>query len=127
MKVELGKKAYELVRNGEDIRSVMEPIAVTCAIDESMTGDHTEPLEIFILGMNEYTIDFACDTILSGMFEAQKQDNGILEKYKESVSTLSKDLKAVGKEELIGTFLPANTMLGMALCKAGEKLMRGEK
>mgnify|MGYP007038194121 CR=1 FL=1 len=125
-KVEIGKKAYELFKNGNDIREVMLPIATVCALDEAATGESSDPLELFILGMNEYTIDFAAEVMNEGIRNAQNVKHGAIEQYKEAVSQLSKDLKEAGKEDLIGNFLPANTLLGMALCKAGETLMRGE-
>jgi hypothetical protein len=126
-KVELGKKAYELVKEGTDIREAMIPIATVCALDEAATGESCDPLELFILGINEYTIDSVAETMKQAILDGQSKDHGILDNYKEAVSMLTKDLVKCGKEELVGTFLPANTLLGMALCKAGERMMRGEK
>ena len=123
-KVEIGKSAYQCIANGSDIKTIMEPLILTCALDTVANGEETDPLEVLILGMNEYTIDSYADALTTMIKE--KEDIHVLQQYKDAVSQLSKGLKESGKEDVIGNFLPANTLLGMALCKAGEKLMRGE-
>ena len=129
-KVEMGKKAVTMLTSGVDFEEVLMSLIVACGFDEAIGEavgkkvEETDPMEILILGINEKSIDDIADQVYKSI--TNTDDTEAIESYKKLVAGVRKTCIAIGKPEIADNFIPVKTLLGMGLCKAGERLMRGE-
>ena len=126
-KVKLGKEAVVKLKSGTDMSDILHALVLTCMTDAITCpdGEEADPIELIILGANEDTIDRTANEFYE---EIIKSYNDIkIEEYKQMVNSVKELAEKLGKPEVVGNFLPVHTLIGMALCKAGERLMRGEK
>jgi hypothetical protein len=87
-------------------------------------GEEADPIELIILGANEDAIEKTANEMYESIIKSD--DDGKMLEYKQMVNSVKELAEKLGKPEVVGNFLPIHTLLGMALCKAGERLMRGE-
>ena len=125
-KVKLGKEAVKSLKEGKDMSDIMHALVMTCMVDTIACpdGEEADPIELIILGANEDTIERTANEIYKSVIDSD--DDGKILEYKQMVNSVKEIAEKLGKPEVVGNFLPIHTLLGMALCKAGERLMRGE-
>lgn len=125
-KVKLGKEAVGKLKAGMEMSDIMHALVMTCMVDNVTCpdGEEADPIELIILGANEDTIEKTANDIYKSVIDSD--DDGKMLEYKQMVNSVKELAEKLGKPEVVGNFLPIHTLLGMALCKAGERLMRGE-
>lgn len=125
-KVKLGKEAIGQLREGKDMGDIMHALVMTCMMDTVVcpNGEEADPIEIIILGANEDTIERTANEFYEGIVKSD--DAGKMAEYKQMINSVKALAEKLGKPEVVSNFLPVHTLIGMALCKAGERLMRGE-
>ena len=85
--------------------------------------------EILVLGLNEYMIEKISDTYHMHALESlnmKVNDTRGVDIYNKVASDIRKTCESNGNAEACEMMMPLKTLTGMALCKAGERLMRGE-
>ena len=127
-KAKLGKEVMAGLAQGVAFEIVMSHIVLTC-----MKADETELEkvvdEVLVLGLNEYSIDTIAEQYIKTAEYGLKADAGsgtVTEMYNKISGDVRKICEMKGNMEAIDMIIPLRTLTGMALCKAGEKLMRGE-
>lgn len=125
-KVKLGKEAVGKLKAGMEMSDIMHALVMTCMVDNVTCpdGEEADPIELIILGANEDAIEKTANDIYKSVIDSD--DDGKMLEYKQMVNSVKELAEKLGKPEVVGNFLPIHTLLGMALCKAGERLMRGE-
>lgn len=125
-KVKLGKEAVRGLKEGKDMGDIMHALVMTCMVDTITCpdGEEADPIEIIILGANEDTIERTANEFYEGIVKSD--DAGKMAEYKQMINSVKALAEKLGKPEVVSNFLPVHTLIGMALCKAGERLMRGE-
>lgn len=125
-KVKLGKEAVGKLKAGMEMSDIMHALLMTCMVDNVTCpdGEEADPIELIILGANEDAIEKTANDIYKSVIDSD--DDGKMLEYKQMVNSVKELAEKLGKPEVVGNFLPIHTLLGMALCKAGERLMRGE-
>lgn len=127
-KAKLGKEVMAGLTQGVSFEIVMSHIFLTC-----MKGGETEldkvVDEILVLGLNEYTIDMVTEQYIKSAeygLNSKAGDGTVNEMYNKISADVRKICEQKGNTEAIDMIIPLRTLTGMALCKAGEKLMRGD-
>ena len=125
-KVKLGKEAIGKLRAGADIGDIMHALVMTCMVDcvTCPDGEEADPLELIILGTNEDTIERTANDMYENMIKFEDGERDL--EYKQMVNTVKGLAEKLGKPEVVSNFLPVRTLIGMAMVKAGERMMRGE-
>lgn len=125
-KVKLGKEAVGKLHDGVDMNDIMHALVMTCMFDTITcpNGEEADPIELIILGANEAAIDDTANALYEGVINSD--DDEKMAEYKQMVSAVKELAKKLGKPEVVGNFLPIHTLLGMAMIKAGERLMCAE-
>ena len=85
--------------------------------------------EILVLGLNEYAIDTMTETYIASAEHGLTADTGkgtVNEMYNKISGDVRKICEKNGNQDAIDMIIPLRTLTGMALCKAGERLMRNE-
>lgn len=128
-KAKLGKEVMVGLTQGVAFEIVLSHIVLTC-----MKAGETEldkiVDEILVLGLNEYSIDVMTEMYVTSAERGLNADagNGTVNKMYNKISgDVRKICEKNGNQDAIDMIIPLRTLTGMALCKAGEKLMRGEK
>lgn len=122
-KVNLGKEAIGKLRAGMDMSDIFTALVMTCVVDTVTCpdGEEADPIELIILGANEDTIERTANELYEGVIKAD--DAGKMLEYKQMVSSVKELAKKIGNPEVVGNFLPVHTLVGMAMIRAGERLM----
>lgn len=125
-KVALGKEAIKELKEGKDMGDIIKSLTMTCMFDAVFCpdGEEADPIEIIILGTNEDTIEKAANDMYENMIKFEDAEKDL--EYKEMVNTVKTLAEKLGKPEVVSNFLPVRTIIGMAMVKAGERMMRGE-
>ena len=125
-KVKLGKEAVRGLKAGEDMGNIMHALAMTCMLDALACpdGEEADPIEIIILGANEDTIERTANEFYENMVKYEDTEKDF--EYKKMVNAVKEIAEKLGNPEVVSNFLPVRTLLGMAMVKAGERMMRGE-
>ena len=126
-KVKLGKEAIGKLRAGMDMGDIMHALVMTCMVDTVTCpdGEEADPIEIIILGANEDTIERTANDMYENMIKFEDGERDL--EYKQMVNAVKGLAEKLGKPEVISNFLPVRTLIGMAMVKAGERIMRGEE
>lgn len=80
-----------------------------------------DPLEVLILGANEKAIEDTADELVTAVRDNRNEAK--LEEYKQMVAHVKILADKIGNPEVVGNFLPIDTLLGSAMIRAGERLM----
>lgn len=133
-KVNLGKEAITQIKKGVPFDQVMGMLCLGCGMDtalSSILGDigvpsdeddvKADPLEVLILGANEKAIEDTANELVKAIKD--NQDGAKLEEYKQMVANVKTLADKIGNPEIVGNFLPIDTLLGSAMIRAGERLM----
>lgn len=125
-KVKLGKEAIGKLKAGADMSDIMHALVMTCMVDAITCpdGEEADPIELIILGANEDTIEKTANSMYENVINSD--DGEKMLEYKQMVTTVKELAEKLGKPEVVSNFLPVHTLVGMAMVKAGERLMRGE-
>lgn len=127
-KAKIGKDVIAALVNGVTFPIALSHIVLSCANSGEEEIKKTVD-EILVLGLNEYTIEQIADTYHKHALESMsmKVDNirGV-DIYNKVVNDIRKTCESNGNEDVCEMMIPLKTLTGMALCKAGEMLMRGE-
>lgn len=127
-KANIGKEVIAALVNGVAFNIVLSHIVLSCmnAGEEEMDKAVDE---ILVLGLNEYVIDSIADTYHDAAITSLNStinDNNMVEMYNKIANDIRKTCENNGNEEVCEMMMPLKTLTGMALCKAGERLMRNE-
>lgn len=127
-KAKLGKEVMVGLTQGVSFEIVMSHIVLTC-----MKAGETELEkvvdEVLVLGLNEYAIDAMTETYIASAEHGLTANAGkgtVNEMYNKISGDVRKICEKNGNQDAIDMIIPLRTLTGMALCKAGEKLMRGD-
>lgn len=122
-KVKLGKEAVAKLRSGMDMSDILTALVMTCMVDTVTcpNGEEADPIELIILGANEDTIERTANEMYESVIKSD--DAGKMLEYKQMISSVKDLAKKIGKPEVVGNFLPVHTLVGMAMIRAGERLM----
>lgn len=127
-KAKLGKEVMVGLTQGVAFEIVMSHIVLTC-----MKAGETEldklVDEILVLGLNEYAIDAMTENYIASAEHSLKANAGggtVNDMYNKISGDIRKICESDGNKDAIDMIIPLRTLTGMALCKAGEKLMRGD-
>lgn len=122
-KVKLGKEAVGKLRSGMDMSDIFTALVMTCMVDAVTCpdGEQADPIELIILGSNEDTIERTANELYEGVIKHDDADKML--EYKQMVNSVKDLAKKIGKPEVVGNFLPVHTLVGMAMIRAGERLM----
>lgn len=127
-KAKLGKEVMVGLTQGVSFEIVMSHIVLTC-----MKAGETELEkvvdEVLVLGLNEYAIDTMTETYIASAEHGLTANAGkgtVNEMYNKISGDVRKICEKNGNKDAIDMIIPLRTLTGMALCKAGEKLMIGE-
>lgn len=133
-KVNLGKEAITQIKEGVPFDQVMGMLCLGCGMDtalSSILGDigvpsdeddvKADPLEVLILGANEKAIEDTADELVTAVRDNRNEAK--LEEYKQMVAHVKILADKIGNPEVVGNFLPIDTLLGSAMIRAGERLM----
>ena len=127
-KAKLGKEVMGGLAQGVAFEIVMSHIVLSC-----MKAGETEldkiVDEVLVLGLNEYAIDAMTENYIASAEHSLKANAGsgtVNEMYNKISGDIRKICESHGNKDAIDMIIPLRTLTGMALCKAGEKLMRGE-
>lgn len=127
-KAKLGKEVMVGLTQGVAFEIVMSHIVLTC-----MKAGETEldklVDEILVLGLNEYSIDVMAEQYIASAEHALNENAGkgtVNEIYNKISGDVRKICEKNGNQDAIDMIIPLRTLTGMALCKAGERLMRNE-
>lgn len=125
-KVKLGKEAIKELKEGKDMGDIMHALVMTCMMDTVVCpdGEEADPIEIIILGTNEDTIEKTANDMYENMIKFEDAEKDL--EYKQMINTVKGLAEKLGKPEVVSNFLPVRTIIGMAMVKAGERMMRGE-
>lgn len=125
-KVKLGTEAVGKLRAGADISDILHALVMTCMVDTITCpdGEEADPIELIILGANEDTIERTANSMYENVINSD--DGEKMLEYKQMVNSVKALAEKLGKPEVVSNFLPVHTLVGMAMVKAGERLMRGE-
>ena len=124
-KVKLGKEAVKSLKEGKDMSDIMHALVMTCMVDTVTCpdGEEADPIELIILGANEDTIERTANEFYENIIQSENAEK-VLE-YKQMVNTVKDIAEKLGNPEVVSNFLPIHTLIGMAMVKAGERMMRG--
>lgn len=127
-KAKLGKDVIAALVDGVAFPIALSHIVFSCA--NSGEEEIKKAVdEILVLGLNEYMIEKIADTYHKHALDSMsmKVDNirGV-DIYNKVANDIRKTCESNGNEDVCDMIIPLRTLTGMALCKAGEKLMRGE-
>ena len=122
-KVKLGKEAVGKLKAGMDMSDILHALAMTCVLDTVTcpNGEEADPIELIILGSNEDTIEMTANELYEDVINSD--DAGKMLEYKQMVNSVKDLAKKLGKPEVVCNFLPVHTLIGMAMIRAGERLM----
>ena len=122
-KVKLGKEAVKELREGRDMGDILHGLVILCMADTITcpNGEEADPIELIILGANEDTIERTANELYENVIRSD--DAGKMLEYKQMVNSVKDLAKKIGKPEVVGNFLPIHTLVGMAMIRAGERLM----
>ena len=128
-KAKIGKEVIGALVDGVSFRIALSHVVLSC-----MTSGEEEEIqktvdEILVLGLNEYMIEQISNTYHEHALESLKMtvnNIGAVDIYNKVANDIRKTCENNGNAEVCEMIMPLKTLTGMALCKAGEKLMRGE-
>ena len=127
-KAKIGKEVIGALVNGVAFPIAMSHIVLSCM--NSGEEEITKTVdEILVLGLNEYMIEQISDTYHKHALESLNETvDGVrgVDIYNKVANDIRKTCESNGNTEACEMMIPLKTLTGMALCKAGEKLMRGE-
>lgn len=127
-KAKIGKDVIAALVDGVAFPIVLSHIVLSCANSGEEEIKKTVD-EILVLGLNEYMIEKIADTYHEHALESMSMKvNDIrgVDIYNKVANNIRKTCESNGNEDVCEMMIPLKTLTGMALCKAGEKLMRGE-
>ena len=133
-KVNLGKEAITQIKEGVPFDQVMGMLCLGCGMDTALSrmlddvgvpSDEddvkADPLEVLILGANEKAIEDTANELVQAIRD--NRNDAKLEEYKQMVAHVKTLADKIGNPEIVGNFLPIDTLLGSAMIRAGERLM----
>ena len=122
-KVKLGKEAVGMLKAGVDMGDILHALVMTCMVDTITCpdGEEADPIELIILGANEDTIERTASELYEGVIKSDSAEK--MDEYKQMVNSVKVLAEKVGKPEVVCNFMPVHTLVGMAMIKAGERLM----
>lgn len=127
-KAKIGKEVIAALVNGVAFPIALSHIVLSCANSGEEEIKKTVD-EILVLGLNEYMIEQIADTYHEHALESlnMRVDNiGAVDIYNKVANDIRNTCENNGNKEACEMIMPLKTLTGMALCKAGEMLMRGE-
>ena len=127
-KAKIGKDVIAALVDGVAFPIALSHIVLSCVNSGEEEIKKTVD-EILVLGLNEYMIDSIADTYIKHALESMNMTvNNVrgVDIYNKVANDIRETCKNNGNEEACEMMIPLKTLTGMALCKAGEKLMRGE-
>lgn len=127
-KAKIGKEVIAALVNGVAFNIALSHVVLSCV--SSGEEEITKTVdEILVLGLNEYVIDSIADTYHDAAMASLNMtvDNiGAVDIYNKVANDIRNTCENNGNKEACEMMMPLRTLTGMALCKAGERLMRGE-
>lgn len=127
-KAKIGKDVIAALVNGVAFPIALSHIVLSCANSGEEDVKKTVD-EILVLGLNEYMIEQIADTYHEHALESLNMtvnDVGAVDIYNKVANDIRNTCENNGNKEACEMIMPLKTLTGMALCKAGEMLMRGE-
>lgn len=127
-KAKIGKEVIAALVNGVAFNIVLSHIVLSC-MNSGEEEINKAVDEILVLGLNEYVIESIADTYhdaAMASLNSTVNDNSMVEMYNKIANDVRNTCENNGNKEACEMIMPLKTLTGMALCKAGEKLMRGE-
>ena len=127
-KAKIGKEVITALMNGVAFNIALSHVVLSCMAsgEEEITKTVDD---ILVLGLNEYMIEQISDTYHKHALESLNMtvnDMRGVDIYNKVANDIRETCKNNGNEEACEMMVPLKTLTGMALCKAGEMLMRGE-
>ena len=127
-KANIGKEVIAALVNGVAFNIVLSHIVLSC-MNSGEEEMNKAVDEILVLGLNEYVIDSIADTYHDSAIASLNStvnDNSMVDIYNKIANDIRKTCENNGNGDACEMMMPLRTLTGMALCKAGERLMRGE-
>lgn len=127
-KAKIGKDVIGALVNGVAFPIAMSHIVLSCMNSGEEDVKKTVD-EILVLGLNEYMIEQISDTYHKHALDSLNMtvdDVRGVDIYNKVANDIRKVCEDNGNGEACEMMMPLRTLTGMALCKAGEMLMRGE-
>lgn len=127
-KAKIGKEVIGALVNGVAFNIVLSHIVLSC-MNSGEEEINKAVDEILVLGLNEYVIEAISDTYhdaAMASLTSTVNDNSMVDMYNKIANDIRKTCENNGNEDACEMIMPLKTLTGMALCKAGERLMRGE-
>lgn len=127
-KAKIGKEVIAALVNGVAFPIALSHIVLSCANSGEEEIKKTVD-EILVLGLNEYMIEQISDTYHKHALDSLNETvDGIrgVDIYNKVANDIRNTCENNGNKEACEMIMPLKTLTGMALCKAGEMLMRGE-
>ena len=127
-KAKIGKDVIAALVNGVAFNIALSHIVLSCMNSGEEEIKKTVD-EILVLGLNEYLIEQIADTYYKHALDSlnmTENDVSGVDIYNKVANDIRKTCESNGNKEACEMMIPLKTLTGMALCKAGERLMRGE-
>lgn len=127
-KANIGKEVMAALVNGVAFNIAMSHIVLSCMSSGEEDINKTVD-DILVLGFNEYMIEQIADTYHKHALDSLNMtvnDVRGVDIYNKVANDIRKTCESNGNKEACEMMIPLRTLTGMALCKAGERLMRGE-
>lgn len=127
-KANIGKEVIGALVNGVAFNIVLSHIVLSC-MNSGEEEINKAVDEILVLGLNEYVIESIANTYHKHALDSLNMtvnDVRGVDIYNKVANDVRKTCENNGNKEACEMIMPLKTLTGMALCKAGERLMRGE-
>lgn len=127
-KAKIGKEVIGALVDGVSFHIALSHVVLSCMTSGEEEIQKTVD-EILVLGLNEYMIENISDAYHEhalGSLNTTVNNIGAVDIYNKVANDIRKTCENNGNAEVCEMIMPLKTLTGMALCKAGERLMRGE-